>query len=98
MKTSLKLLCCLCALLFNSGCVALITAGQLRNKIPKIDADKIEAEASTIWGVSGSIVEENVKWVDGRKTVGSSEERVTAPIGGYKVKVTKGRSVTEPAK
>lgn len=68
----------------QAGCMAIITKGQLERKIPRIDAKRVEIEASTIYGVSGTLTEENVKWDGDRKKVGKSVYRITTPGGSYK--------------
>lgn len=56
---------------------------QLEGKIPKVNADSVSVDVSTIYGVSGTLNETGVKWKDGVKSVESSELRVTSPGGTY---------------
>ena len=80
---SVSILSVVAAISFSSGCM-LLTRAQLEGKLPQVDARKLTVEASTIYGVSGTIQETDVKWVDGVKTVGFSELRITSPVGSYK--------------
>jgi hypothetical protein len=84
MKRNLSLLIA-CALL--SGCVSL-TKRQLEGKLPRVNAGELTVDVSTIYGVSGTLKETDVKWNGDEKTVGSSELRVTSPAGTYHRKIT----------
>jgi hypothetical protein len=57
--------------------------GQLEGRIPKVDARRVKVELSTIYGVSGSLVEQDVKWTGDTKAIGSSDLRITSPLGSY---------------
>lgn len=84
-----------CALSF-SGCLS-ITKAQLENKIPRVNAQELTVKASSIWGVSGTLTEKDVKWTGNVKALGSSEGRVTSPIGTVEW-IIKGASAVEPSK
>jgi hypothetical protein len=72
----------LCALLTGTGCVSLAKS-QLEGKLPRVDAQELTVDVSTLYGVSGTLHETNVRWNGDAKTVGSSELRITSPAGTY---------------
>lgn len=79
---------CLLALISAAlaGCVG-VTEAQLKGKLPRIDAKRVTVDVSTIYGVSGTLTEDNVKWTGDQKSVGSSDLRVTSPLGSYRRKI-----------
>lgn len=75
------------------GCLSFTTA-QLENKLPRIDAQEVSVDVSTIYGVSGTLKETDVKWTGDKKRVGSSELRVTSPVGTYRRVIRDAATVT----
>jgi hypothetical protein len=86
----MKLLILLAVVFLTTGCTSLYKA-QLEGKLPKVNAEELSVEGSSIWGVSGTLKERGVKWDGNQKSVAESELRITSPAGSYH-RVIKGAS------
>lgn len=87
MKTLLVILAAAILLLGLTGCVW-ATRAQLENKLPRIDAEHLKVEVSTLYGAAGTLEERGVKWNGDRKTVEASTLVITSPVGTYKRTIT----------